>query len=1341
MVLSFKVSKTGTRYKPKPQQRLAITEDDPVDIVKSNPSDAKEFQKGGIEKGNKDAAGMSSSFLFSRECITNADTEVSFTLNLFPDGYSIVKPAENQAAHRAAVQENPKLLHPYDRASETFFAAIESGRLPGDLLNDIPCKYVDGTIVCEVQDYRKCALETGQGSCVNGLPSVHKLCLRMSLENIVKDIPTIADGSWSYRDLMEVESRILKSLQPKLCLDPTPKLDRLCEDSTPKLNLDLRSMRKKRMRQVPEVTVTCHTNIQGKKVCIDRVPESSSGRVGVIGDQMNIPGETMLQQNDIPNSVQGVRSRNYVSDVSAPQLPMIHNQPRYQMNISNQRLMQEHGSGPVMNLSGASPAGQDTISYTDNIGMSSLQGKRENHDGQLSPLSSISKRPRPTLMGADNISQQHIAPFVDGFQGQNAQWKNSMLQQQLQARGIQYTNSGVHRYQSQMFDGLQNQEGGMAAFNPAQGTKFVPKEEQIEMDKLDRPELGHRRNDLHVIEQDTSNLDPQQLQFAQRQPQNAFNRAGFSQAPWNSLGQQMEKREDQLQKRKSGQSPRVSAGSLAQSPLSSKSGEFSSGSLGAQFGAVAAASSFGTSQKDNKAAIATVPLVSSMPYMTSSGNESIQRQQPPKRRTNSLPKTQALSGVASPASVSTTSVPPNVNSPSIGTPSVADQTILERFTKIEMVTNRYNLNAKKNKVDNYIRKPIAHSPQLVAQALALVSAIEDIKDDIWPLSKSIVSGSMNAPKTRVLNFMQPERVVQVVPRTRTRLIMTEKSKDGTVAMHLGDIEDCEFMTAEEHLQTLPSAHKADLLAAQCCSLMIREGYIVEDHIQLKPMRISPPPSNQQVGYAGTSNEMQQYAEAEMNQSANKVAKPTNSDNSSMSSQIHIAGNNMLPPGNQALQMSQGLLTMPSRPQQLDQQSLIQQQAQLQQQSLQPNQHSLIQQQQPQFQRPPIMMGANPLAHLNPIGQGSNTQLGNHMVNKPSPLQMQMLQQQQQQQQGQPQQQQQQQQQAQMQRKLMMGLGNTMGMGNMGNNLVGLGGLGNVINMGTGRGIGGPITGVGNVGQNPLGLPQNANINAIAQQLRNGQQLTQQQQQAMIMAAKMRMYGRGMLGGPNSQPNIAGISGARQMHPSSASLAMLGQSLNRANINPMQQRAGMAPMGPPKLMAGMNPYMNQQQQLQLQQQQQQQQMQQQSPQSQLQQLQQQQPGQHLQQQPAQEGASPLQAVVSPPPPQVSSPTPVIMPQQQLQQPPPQVANPQQMSQQRTPVSPQLSSGAIQQMSQQRTPMSPQLSSGAIHPITVSGNPEVCPPASPQLSSQTLGSVGSISNSPMELQGVNKSNSNA
>lgn len=551
--------------------------------------------------------------------------------------------------------------------------------------------------------------------------------------------------------------------------------------------------------------------------------------------------------------------------------------------------------------------------------------------------------------------------------------------------------------------------------------------------------------------------------------------------------------------------------------------------------------------------------------------------------------------------------------------------------------------------------------------------------------------------------------------------------------------------------------------------MIREGCLLEDHVRLKPTRMNIGPSNQPNAAGTPSNnlgiEMQQYAEAVSGQTSSDGAKPTNSNNATLNSpQNLLAGARMLPPGNpQAIQqMSQGLLSgvsMPARAQQLDPQPSLQaqqQQPQQPQQQQQPqNQHSLIQQQQQQqFQRSPMMLGPNPLSHLNAMSQNSNMQLGNHMINKPSPLQLQMLQPQQQQQQ-----QQQPQQQTQMQRKMMMGLGTAVGMGNMGNNMVGLGGLGNAMGMGGARGIGAgmsapmaPISSMGNVGQNSINLSQASNLsNQLSQQLRSGK-LTPAQ--AALVASKLKMRA-GMLGGPQS--GIAGMSGARQMLPGSAGLSsMLGQNLNRANMNPMQRTAmgPMGPMGPPKMMPGMNLYMNQQQPQQQQQQQQQmqfqqqqqlqqhQQLQQQLQQQQIQQQQQQlQPPQQQQQQ-QQETTSPLQVVVSPS--QVGSPSTMAIAQlnqqPQTQQQPQQQLSPQQLSQ-RNPMSPQQLSQRTpmspQQLSQ-RTPMSPQISSGAIHAMTAGGNPDACP-ASPQLSSQTLGSVGSITNSPMELQGVNKSNS--
>ena len=496
--------------------------------------------------------------------------------------------------------------------------------------------------------------------------------------------------------------------------------------------------------------------------------------------------------------------------------------------------------------------------------------------------------------------------------------------------------------------------------------------------------------------------------------------------------------------------------------------------------------------------------------------------------------------------------------------------------------------------------------------------------------------------------------------------------------------------------------------------MVREGYRIDEHIQEKPSRGDAGLSSSQQNSAGgvprgnSANEMQQYGDAVAGQAPNEASKQGNAGSAPMNSTQNVLANaRMLPPTNsQALQMSQGLLSgvsMPMQPQQHDpQQSPLSQLQQRNQQSM------FTQQQHPQMQRAASMMlPTNPLSAINSMSQSSGMPLGGQMTNNHSPHQLQMLQHH-----------------AAIQRKMMMGqqgsgVAMNMGMGSMGNSIAALGAFGNQMNM-AGRGLGGTgitssmsLPGINNMGQNPMNHPA-SNLNVISQQLRSGA-LTPH------VFTNLRLANRGgVMGAP--QAGMSGVSGARQMHPSSAGLSMMDpNTLNRANL----QRA-MGNMGPPKLMPGMNPYMNQQQpqQQQLQHQQQlQQPMSQQQAQS--QQLQQLELPQQQQQQQQQATASPLQSVLSPP--QVSSPSAGIT-QQQLQQ-----SSPQQMSQ-RTPMSPQqmnqITPMSPQQMSQ-RTPMSPQISSGTMHPMSTS-NLEACP-ASPQLSSQTHGSVGSIANSPMELQG--------
>ncbi|KAJ1407059.1 hypothetical protein SESBI_24586 [Sesbania bispinosa] len=996
MGVSFKVSKSGTRYRSKP---LPL----PPEPSQDSATEKSKSQSDLVEAGENITRVPNSTTSTSSETLSLAEREASFTLNLFPDGYSIGKPFENDAANQSKYQDFPKLLHPYDRSSESLFLAIESGHLPGDILDDIPAKYVDGALICEVRDYRKCSSEKGAGVVsTESCPTVNKVCLKMSLENIVKDIPSITDKSWTYGDLMEVESKILKALQPNLHLDPTPKLERLCESPLPtKLNL-----RRKRLRHMQEFSVTSSNKIHGKKVCIDRVQESPNSRLGDSGITTSnaiVPQalENSAMQNLNPSITMTLRPKNFIPDSSIPGFSMMSHQQRYAMPVGTPRSLQEHGSVSSINSSGASPAAQDVmISYTDNANSSaSLHAKRENQDGQASPLSHIAKRLRPASTGVDAMQQQQIGSHVEALQGSDMNWQNTLLQQQAMARGMHYASGGMQKFPQQVFEGGLNPETGAVQFaSSQQGMRLVAKEEQFEMEKLDGAEINRNKSE---VEMDTSNLDPQQLRLQQRLSHNAFMRPNFPQSTWNNLGQHMEKeakKEDQLQKRKSVQSPRLSSGALAHSPLSSKSGEFSNGTAGPSFGPSSLTAAPGASQKE-KTAMASVPAAVGTPSLTSSANDSAQRQQQAqlaaKRRSNSLPKTPAMSGVSSPASVST-GVPLNANSPSVGTPALVDQgtqNMLERFSKIEMVT------------------------------MSSFSSLPDIP------------------------FSSTGNMVSLVSRLRTMMIMSEKPSDGTVAMHYGDIDDGDFIAAEDHLPTLPNTHFADLLAKQFCSQMAREGYVREyDRVQLKPNRVNLPLGSQSnVPPNSTVVDMQQYGEPTPGQSSNEVAKSAGGSNASLNlPQNPLANTRMLPPGT-------------LRPYRCPKDFFLQN---------------------PQFQRSSMMLGPNQLSHLNAVGQNSNMPL------------------------------------------------------------VGLAPMGNPMGMGAARGIGGTgisapmtsIAGMGNMGQNPMNLSQASNItNSISQQFRPG---TITSTQADILS-KLRMpQNRGsMLGSPQS--SIAGISGARQMHPGSA----------------------------------------------------------------------------------------------------------------------------------------------------------------------------------------------------------------
>ncbi|XP_074268242.1 protein PHYTOCHROME-DEPENDENT LATE-FLOWERING-like [Silene latifolia] len=1154
MGVSFKISRTSTRrHKPKPM----ITESTQFNENTDNSFETSKSHFKDQTNGNgEDAVGLTGSSVSSGKERTFGDDEVSFSLNLYPDGYSIVKASENDIEH--TFKDGLKLLRPYDRTSEGLFSAIESGRLPGGILDDIPCKFVEGAIMCEVRDYRKCVPHCGPNiSSPSESAIVSKVSLKMSLENIVKDIPLMADDSWTYGDLMEVESRILNALQPKLCLDPLPRLDRLCQNPASKIDLGIVGMRKKRLRQIPEVTVTSNNRSYGKKICIGHASESS-----IYGD--------IMSQHDQENVLS--------------------------QGTTNQRTIDDPSQGPVL-PHGVSSAGQNIpIPYANDMNLSAT-AKMVNQESQLPTYSNFNKRGRLASSEPDGLQHQQDGSFMDGFQRSDMQWRNPMLQPHQNASGVQYGNPGM-KYPQLVGEGVTTMDGM----------------------KLEKAEPNMIKTNTQM-EAEGNHMDP---------------RVG-----WNNLGQQIEKdprKEDQFSKRKPIQSPRLSA-------------EMSYGSMSTHYGAVSSGAPLGQVQRE-KSRVTPVPAAGRASSGTSLGNDPMQYQHQAqlaaKRRPNSLPRTPAISGVGSPVSLNNMGGPMNASSPSISTPQLTEHDMLERFAKIEVVAMRHQLNRKKNKVDEFSRKPRTFSAQELLIRLAGVDN-DECTDDSREMSKSMLGGHMNVCKIRLVRVKPPQG-------NTTRLILSEKPNDGTVAMHYGDLNDEDYLNSEDHLPTLPNTHWADLLADQFCALVLREGYVVDEHLQLRKPRVTVPSDSQSTVPGGAPNhstvDAQQYTESVEGQ-------PVNSNNLLNSAANVLPSSGMLPPGNsQSLQMSRGHVpgvAIQARPQQMDPQQPLQQQ---------PHQHqeSPLQHVPSQFQRSPLMLPNNSMPQSNSFVQGSNLPVGNHMSNKSSPLQM--LQQPNQL----------------AQRRLMMGLGTAaMGMGQVGNNM-GLGGLNNAMGTGGAKGMGsaGIPTGVGNMVQSPIGL---SHANTIGAHLRAGTLSPQ------VFAAAQRynniMRSRGMLGG--AQSSIAGgmSAGTRQMQSGSAGLSMLGQSIiNRGTIGQMQ-RSVAGQMAMPNLM-----------------------------QQQFQQLQQQ-PRQNVL--PQQEATSPLQSMVSTQ--QVSSPSTMGHPQQMNQQltaTPQQQASPQQMS--------------------QRGPMSPPLSSGPVHPMSA----DACP-ASPALSSQTVGSVGNIPHSPMDLHGVNKSNS--
>lgn len=1390
--VSFKLGKTGTKYCPKSLtvQKSSSSARDHGDKtfveVPDSPTSKRKRAEVVLSKMSGDRIALSLSSTSPEGSPITSEHESSFAVNLFLDGFSIGKPTE-KGKQPPSAQELTTLVHPYDRTSETLFQAIDGGWLPGDIHEDMPCKYVNGCVICEVRDYRKGSPISGDSvSSGESFPVVQKVLLRPTMENIVKDISSIAEDSWTYSDLMEIESRILKAVRPKLCLDPTPMLETLCENlNLNKLNLGVPMTRRQRMQKggLPEVRVLSH-NSHGKKVSIDKATENAKSLSGstattsmcedssvsciqesaaptLSGVSSNIPAVNSNIQSNI-QSGQDLSRFGVQTHSLTPQTGL--NRPRLLHGQGNQSPISPSTVGSMSFAPGSFPDWSNTF-VDPRIAGGSVLGKRDN----VSMLSKPEmKKPKQELASMDKFQQQNTVPKLDTILTRDPQRRDNLVPQDQNNETVHFSDVAVQSHPQHLTGDDDQQvtsrevslhESKLSPHLDQRSTgEFKVKEEvdfqrgQIAIER-ESEEVERNKENKHSMVLDNEQSD--QKQISQRSSQ----QHGKPSFAWQSVqfGQKDQKRDDLLQKTKLVQSPRELQksdvrGSL-QSPPLSKSGELSQPltsaavpTLGSSYNNLTVPVSLGQ-QREKQLGLTAVNA--------SQLDSQHQQLQPSvligRRKSNALPKIPTASGVASPGSVTNPMTPSNVNSPSTGTAPMSslvtkiEQPVvplgqnkhLEKISKLVSVIERHGLVTRKKKKEEFpeVKKQQPYWP-LLSNALASDANNEDQQDvkGQRSMANSLVGGGVNVRKTRIISFERTDILPQGAPvmqrRNRVRLVMCERGKDGMVeaVVQFGDDLDDDMSNSIPHdiLPLLPNTHYADMLAIQFCALMVKDGYkLTEDQVQPILSRPNVPQNASSIAQpmapggstlGGNINQLQSsphlIASQNMPSSASVCGIPP-LNSLQLSSANTLAAVRMPPPGNNPnRQLSSGFLQNGLG---TSSKALLHDASQLT--VVQQQQHQM-QQHQPQFQRSQHPVTGNHLPQPNMQSHISNQQMNSQIMNNPNHVQYQISHQRQ----------------PQFQRKVILpgGLNSlaSMGVGNMNsvNSMSGVGmpvsggpqgglanmglsGMNNVVGMGSINGISASMGGISNL----TNTGQHSGIGGIGQSpsMGNGMGLmrpfTNQQTKSRMAQGRGRPGTNGSPSIRNPFENLSGISVSNQTH-NSVGLAMLGHSQGRGNMSSLQRAPGTG-MHPPKIgtsvmggVPGQNLYLNQQL----------------SNQSQVQQINSQ---QQLNQQP--------QLTVQQ---QVNLPQPTSSQQPLSSQP---LLNVQHQLTQQQQLNSQSQITSQQQLNPQQHNSQPQLNPqqmSAGNLVSVVG----CP-TSPQLSSQTLASVGSITSSPMELQSANRGNS--
>ncbi|KAH7571059.1 hypothetical protein JRO89_XS05G0246200 [Xanthoceras sorbifolium] len=776
MGVSFKVARAGTRYRPKPGlfEDSDPAESDNGGSVGDTQQRLHEDNYGG--KGHKVADQVNVSVKSGVQLVSK-DLEVSFSLNLFPNGFSVGKATE-------LFSDVPKQLHPYDRASETLFTAIEYGWLPGDIFDGLSCKYVKGALLCEIRDYRNCFYKRADTASAVNSPILHKVSLQMCMENVIKDIISISNDSWTYKDLLEVESRIVKALQPVLHLDPEPSLDRFCR-KPPTKKLDLGITWSWKRRKLYDATAS---NPRFSNQCTR-------------GD----PSSQLMISSSVPNLV---KNNTVPESISHPNLLTVEASCQ-----SAERCSQSVSTNPRLSNLTSVPKQRFNERNNDPREPSSLVFPEQHRCETQADKMPILKIPKEEPL---DFSQQHPAVGQpDNTLAAELLKKNTLLLHEAEKIRHErfYDKRGASLFRNNgrqaISEGSRKLQAGVLASSV--------KQEPIETSDLSL-NVKNIKGKYFAIDRSSSRSNLQQLQLHQ-----SSSMLGTSIPPTNTLqGQKVydknSRKEVGTLKRRVLQDPQVAAG-MRIAPVSSHQNE----SLPSEVSVPA------KRKKSYHPKVSSTKLGDSFAVTSN-------------RNTTSHLQLQ------------------NCNIPQ--TSEVKADPLLERFLKVEAVTQRYGLNNRKHKLDKILPEKLDFCNTTRVKYQLLVPEenwkSKDATTVRIPMSECFVDRRLNESKIMTLLYVHKfhlNRGVQVPVvdcNDKVKLVMSEQLNEGFVeASVLYGYNEGIDSTRIHFLPTFRSTYSADLFASQFTSSMVREGYCLNgERIEAKPLKGDGCSSNQLVTVTG-----------------------------------------------------------------------------------------------------------------------------------------------------------------------------------------------------------------------------------------------------------------------------------------------------------------------------------------------------------------------------------------------------------------------------------------------------------------------------------------------------------